>query len=323
MSEASKFLYERQWVMGGSDVASLVHWDADERLFVPATAEKPGCGFLTRYQLFQKKGMYAETMPHPEDNPSLVMRAGALLEPLVLEEVPVQTGGTIVQVQVPYVSHFDGGLVAAGTLDGVLEHPGASSKVVVECKVTTKYLGVGFGMDQLLDIYPNYFVQVQWYLMLSGFDAAVVALYSVPAHKVYLVDVRADADLIGLLVACAKKFWERHVKTEEPPPLEARDLQCLRGFATPTTKNDISGLQESQISATADDVCAIENLTIASKQKKVWEDRARTAKAHLMTRFRDTGATQIVDPLTGELWVQAKFDKTTNALFGVKVVGND
>ncbi len=66
------------------------------------------------------------------------------------------------------------------------------------------------------EIPHEYFLQVQWYLSLLGLDEAVIAAL-IGNTDFEIFQVKADAELHGLMLDAAAKFWRDHIEAQTPP----------------------------------------------------------------------------------------------------------
>ena len=96
-------------------------------------------------------------------------------------------------------------------LDGLTEDENGAP-AILEIKCVSEYKRSEWDNDQI----PYYYMtQVMHYLAVTGLDTAyVVAL--VGCNSMIIREVKADQEMIAMLVACEKNFWDKVVNCVRP-----------------------------------------------------------------------------------------------------------
>jgi putative phage-type endonuclease len=75
---------------------------------------------------------------------------------------------------------------------------------------------------------PHYLIQCQWQMLVASAlapqpieDVHLAALFSGNRYEVYII--KADPELQSYLLSMAGKFWNQHVVTGEPPPIDGSE----------------------------------------------------------------------------------------------------
>ena len=153
-----------------------------------------------------------------QNPPTIQMRAGNFLEPLVIELFEEETGIQVVnkQAHLTLQDHpFISATIDGETLDGCL----------VECKTTGSSEGWGEpGTDQVPD---HILVQVVQQMAVS--DKGVVWIpVLIGRNDFRIYRIGRDLELEKIVVARGVEFWEKHVLADVPPePRTIADLKAL------------------------------------------------------------------------------------------------
>lgn len=185
-TERQEWLEQRRGGIGGSDVAAMLGLSK----------------YKTPYQLYlDKRG----ELPEVEDNENMYW--GRELEPVIRKRYEQETGLTAI---------FDEGIIQhpeypfmLANLDGRIE----SVETVLEIK--TARTGDGWGEIGTADIPLAYSLQCQWYLMITGYPVADVAVL-IGGSDFRLYQIKEDKELQCLLKDAAIEFWQR-VQDGNPP----------------------------------------------------------------------------------------------------------
>lgn len=171
------------------------------------------CGlspFKTTFELWLEKTGQLEPRP-----PSVAMRVGTELEPLVLAMAEEALGAPVGDRQLLLQDPHNPFLLA--TLDGVVTLDGVPA--VVEAKTTAHpgEWGVA-GTDEV----PEYvMVQVQHQMRVAGFALAIVPVLF-QARELSVYRVPADAELQRLILERELAFWQ-HVIEKSPPEVKTAE----------------------------------------------------------------------------------------------------
>lgn len=162
--------------------------------------------YKTQYQLWMEK-----TGRLDPDPPSLAMRLGVPLEPVIKTLYEERTGKKL-RRSYKELSHST--LPLVGHLDYVV----VGEKRLVDCKSS---LGFGgrrrYGADETDQLPEEHLCQGQGYLLLSGSESIDFAvLMAGPEFRVFTVP--ADPDMQKLIEEGVRQFWT-YVETDTPPAL--------------------------------------------------------------------------------------------------------
>ena len=148
----------------------------------------------------------------------------------------------------------------------------------------------------------EYMIQVQWYMNLLQavrWDLAVLLgqqfrIYKIPPH----------GDLQGALYQIAKRFWEDHVLTNTPPPVDHTEgTRRMLAQLYPQNTLEIRG-------ATDEDIILAADLRMARRELERFELMEARLKHQLMDRIG------IADGITGPgftiTWKKSKDGEATN-----------
>jgi putative phage-type endonuclease len=102
------------------------------------------------------------------------------------------------------------------SLDGIDE----SESVLIEIKAPTSATLRGYGQKN--EVPPYYQAQIDYQLLVSNAERAwFFVYYSEDEH--YLVPVLRDLEREARVFNAVKDFWEKHILTDIPPPLQEGD----------------------------------------------------------------------------------------------------
>jgi putative phage-type endonuclease len=139
---------------------------------------------------------------------------GSALEPVIRHryerdrDVTVELVGTLRDREHDFV---------VGTPDGIVPH---------DCAIEIKTVGTRsreiFGAPGTGEIPPWYAAQCAWILRLVDLPRCDVPVL-IGGNEYAVYHVERDLEFEAMLLETAREFWERHVLTGEPPPLDASD----------------------------------------------------------------------------------------------------
>lgn len=153
-------------------------------------------------------------MPDTPDND--LMWFGRHVEPLIATRFEEETG---MKVQNDHKMRFhkDHPYIMANMDRLILSDGNGRGTGILECKSTSYYAAKKWGE---MDINPSWYVQVQHYMLVTGYEYAFIA---------YLVDrtyhhhqIEADSELHNLMLEKYEEFWA-HVEAGTPPPVSSGD----------------------------------------------------------------------------------------------------
>ena len=186
------WLKERRYSIGGSDAAAVMGLSK----------------WSTPYTLFLDKLGILEAKEENE-----AMRQGRDLEAYVAERFAEATGkrvrreNAILRNEDYPFAHADVDRLVVGERAGL------------ECK-TTSTLDVRKFRD--VEFPEQYYAQCVHYLAVTGLDRWYLAVL-VLGREFHVYTLERDEDEIKALMDTERDFWENHVKTETPPPVDGFD----------------------------------------------------------------------------------------------------
>jgi len=170
------------------------------------------------------------------------MRRGTRLEALLLDEFGRRHPEYRVSRPRKPVVRDNAGFPAGASLDG-LAYPKASRKAAAVLEAKT-----AFGSWKAFrgrDLPDQYWVQVQWYLWVTGLPVAYV-IADTGAWDVKEITIEPDGEVQQRLVDEGRRFWVDYVMADTPPPPapgHPSDLQAL-GVAYRETTDDVLELPD-------------------------------------------------------------------------------
>lgn len=142
---------------------------------------------------------------------------GHMLEPAVRSWYAARTGA---DVQLPGTLRHPDLSFALATPDGIAYRDGEQR--VLECKTAAWADRSVWGESGTDLVPPNYLVQTQWQLLVTGLKSAdLAALLWGTELRIYTIE--RDASLIAMLVEQVEWFWRNHIIPRVPPPLQGDD----------------------------------------------------------------------------------------------------
>ena len=184
-----EWLKWRKKGLGGSDIAAILgisKWSSAIDIWLQKTNQK-----------------FDETIENE------AMTWGKILEPVIREQFKQKTGKKVVEVHSILQNEEYRFMLA--DLDGLTEDENGAP-AILEIKCVSEYKRSEWDNDQI----PYYYMtQVMHYLAVTGLDTAyVVAL--VGCNSMIIREVKADQEMIAMLVACEKNFWDKVVNCVRP-----------------------------------------------------------------------------------------------------------
>jgi putative phage-type endonuclease len=140
------------------------------------------------------------------ENPA--MQWGKILEPVIASRYEEETGSKLKK----------GEFVCRGIYGGTPDY--LSESKLIEIKTAGQYTAHSWGEEGTDHVPESYLCQVQWYMMLTDMQKADLAvLIGGNDYRVY--HINRNDELLGLMKNAADKFWNTHIVTEVPPPLDS------------------------------------------------------------------------------------------------------
>ena len=169
--------------------------------------------------------LWADLMGRPQargDGP-LHLRFGRHAEPFVADEYERRSGLVAVAHPAPLFHRLHGFMF--GHVDRlVVGHPDEPAVVdgrvtapgLLECKTASAFSRASWGEDGSDLVPPHYLAQCAWYMAVTGCAWADLAVL-IGNSELRVHRIERDAELEGLLVERATRFWHEHVLAHRPP----------------------------------------------------------------------------------------------------------
>ncbi len=193
----AEFLAARRSYVGGTDIAGIVGvspWTSPLSVYLDKTAPE-----------------------RAEKKDSLPMRRGLALERFIADEFEIAHPRVVCYHPAPIV-RTDWGFPAGASVDRFVatrEHP-RTPIAVLECKTAFSFASARQWSEADADLPDSYFVQVQWYLAVTGLDLAYGAADTGKA-ELTIVPIEADPRVQERLIAAGRRFWQEHVERGVAP----------------------------------------------------------------------------------------------------------
>lgn len=184
-----EWLKWRKKGLGGSDIAAILgisKWSSAIDIWLQKTNQK-----------------FDETIENE------AMTWGKILEPVIREQFKQKTGKKVVEVHSILQNEEYRFMLA--DLDGLTEDS-EGNPAILEIKCVSEYKRSEWDNDQI----PYYYMtQVMHYLAVTGLDTAFVCAL-IGGNSLVIREVKADQEMIAMLVACEKNFWDKVVNCVRP-----------------------------------------------------------------------------------------------------------
>lgn len=177
-----EWLKWRKKGLGGSDIAAILgisKWSSAIDIWLQKTNQK---------------------FDAPIENEAMTW--GKILEPVIRETFIKVTGKKTIEVKAILQNEEHPFMIA--DVDGLTQDDNGNP-AILEIKCVSEYKRSEWDNDQI----PQYYMtQVMHYLAVTGLDTAyVVAL--VGGNSMIIREVHADEEMIAMLIACEKDFWQK------------------------------------------------------------------------------------------------------------------
>lgn len=193
---SSEWLEYRRKGIGGSDIAAICgisKWKRPIHVYLDKIGELPESEF------------------------SEAAEWGNRLEPLIAEKFADQHPEWAVTKKDLIYSHPDYEW-ALGNIDRMLICPNRG-RGILEIKTANEYLRQEWDNGNIPDYY---YVQLQWYLFITGLDWGYFATL-IGGNKYREFEVQRDEEMIEQILRLASDFWNNHVLAKECPPFDGSD----------------------------------------------------------------------------------------------------
>lgn len=241
-------LEERRKGIGGTDISAIMGLNP----------------WRSPYQVYlEKRG---ESAP-AEETP--IMNWGLRVEPIIRQWYS-DTTGNVVRIPEKMLVHKDIPYLYA-SLDGFTD-----SGHVLEIK--TARSGREWGEPGTAEIPDHYALQVQQYMLITGFDVADVAV-SIGGGVPELYFVEADKEIHEIIIETAATFWQRVQEGSPPEPTCYADAKQRYG------RSDA----QAEIEATDDILSTVEELADLKAAIKNYEKSAAEREGKIIAFLGDRG----------------------------------
>lgn len=196
-------------------------WFEARRRSLGASEVAAALGFSTfqsPYSLWAEKTGRISAQNRPE---TLAMRAGKLLEPVILDAFTDDTGLPVTHVGTAW-RHPDIGWATA-TPDA-LAHEGGDSEPFGTVDAKTAFAPWHDRGEEPDGRYvpEQYQLQAHWQMFVTGLDHAWLALFAAGRRSFHTYPLERDERLIDVAVDAATQFWG-YVERDEEPPVDAHE----------------------------------------------------------------------------------------------------
>lgn len=203
MGLTEKELEERRGYLGGSDAAAAIGlstWKSPLQLYLEKVGEAP--------------------VQDDEEDANLPLQVGTLVEPLVIAKLEQKKKVKVIQQQRVFTDAKYPWRKAR--VDGISD----PHDFLIEAK-TAGFIGQQWGKDDTDEIPLQYMYQIQHNLSITGLEAAWVPVI-IGNTRIRIYHILRDQELIDILIAGERRFWEEHVLKRIPPPASTKaDLKIL------------------------------------------------------------------------------------------------
>lgn len=158
--------------------------------------------------------------------------------------------------------------------------PGSTLRAIGEGKSASLGIARGYGEEGTDDIPETALIQSHWHLIhWPEVDVCFVpVLVGGWAFEFRLYEVKRNPEMERKLVTKAHAWWERYVKTDNPPPADAGDEPSLRALFPEVRRPELT-----YTDPTVDEL--VTDLAQAQAAKRAAELRESAIKAKLMERI--------------------------------------
>ena len=208
-----EWLKERQRGIGGSDVGAILgvnKWKTPFEVYLEKTEE------ITEVKETSEAAYW-----------------GTELEELVAKEFSKRTGKKVrrdsrhlVHPKYPFmVANIDRRVVG--------------ENAILECKTANQFLAKEWKDDE---IPASYILQCQHYMSVTGAEKCYIACL-IGGQRFIYKEIPRDNELIEMIIAAEKEFWEEHVMKRIPPALDgssAAEKYLKERYSNPTPYSEIN-----------------------------------------------------------------------------------
>ena len=276
MENQAQWLEERRKGIGGSDIAAIMGLSP----------------WRTAYQVYQEKRKEVESWQGNE-----ATDWGKRMEPALRQWYSDMTGRCVrLPDKIMYHSKFP---FMLASLDGFTD----DGRVV---EIKTARSGRGWGEPGTDEIPDYYALQVQHYMVVTGFEVADVPV-SIAGGSPELYEVPGDKELQDMIIDACAEFWRRVVDGNPPDPVTYAD--AVQRFGKSTAQGIVLASQEI--------IIVVNNLMSIRDRKKIIEADEEDLRGKIIIELGDSG--DILVDADGSPLVTYKLAKGRNG-FDVKAL---
>ena len=192
-----EWLRFRQKGIGGSDIASV-------------------CGVNTWCSPLAIWHEKTEKIKDEEEEENIPAEVGTALEPFMKRRfegwIKKKEGIDVVVASIPYILQHKDNPIALANLDGAFLHPDKSA-CLTEYKTTSEFFYKQWQDENLPD---NYYLQVQWYLYVTGLKYCYLS-FLIGNRKFDVLVIERNEEVIKEIVEKADYFWNTFVIPKVAP----------------------------------------------------------------------------------------------------------
>lgn len=162
-----------------------------------------------------------------------------------------------------------------GHLDGLICGADGQAEGVLELKTAIPSKKWQWGSEEMEEIPAEYNLQVHHYMAITGLQYAdVVVMFGTFDFRIYRVN--RNEELINIIIARCKDFWENYVVPRKPPEIDGSDgaTEMLRRLYPDSTEDEM--LADGDV----DKLCR--SMFGAIDKSKVAEEEAQILKNQVM-----------------------------------------
>lgn len=233
-----EWLEVRRGGLGGSDIGAIVGVNK----------------YSSAYEVFMTKvNAYDKDLSENE-----AVYWGTVLEDVVAREFSKRTGKRVKHLNAVLASRETP--YAYANVDRMIVGENAG----LECKTTNAFSCDNWKENE---IPSSYLCQCQWYMYVMGCDYWYIACLIGGQHFTYQ-RIDRDDELISLLLASAKEFWENNILAKEPPAPDA-SRSCTEYIREHYAEdNGCTVILTSDIAAAADELFEVKQQEKCIKERR-------------------------------------------------------
>lgn len=208
-----EWLKSRQAGIGGSDVGAILGVNK----------------WKTPFQVYLEKTDPIDDVSEPSE----AAYWGNTLEDIVAKEFSKRTGKKV-RRRNQLLQHEQYPFMTAN-----LDREIVGEKAFLECKTVNAFGAKEWEGD---DVPASYLVQVMHYMAVTGYKKCYIAAL-IGGQRFIYKEIPRDNELIEMIIAAEKEFWEEHVMKRIPPALDgssAAEKYLKERYSNPTPYSEIN-----------------------------------------------------------------------------------